>query len=304
MNQCYCPYCRSPVAVGEPSCRRCGRPLTWTPVDTGHRDAVSQDDDDAQPGSGRAWLWPLLALIVVVVLAGAGIYILLRMAEKPPVITAVDNSTPAQQNVPIIPDTIAPVISNLGHNDLSYNSVEIVWTTDEPSTSQVIWRAGDGPMSATDEKDALVNRHVVELTDLKNKQMYYYKARSADQSGNEAISVEDSFDIGLSQGVAAVSVKGGSENGGGMKTEEPQPSVFRTVISGKVVNSGEVPVRTKDIEVWIKITVAGKAGSSDVQAQLDPVPAILTPLSEIGFRAVVPDRTDPKFTVTCRIVAQ
>ncbi|MCX5993798.1 MAG: hypothetical protein NT177_06225, partial [Chloroflexi bacterium] len=99
-------------------------------------------------------------------------------------------------------------------------------------------------------------------------------------------------------------VKGGSENGGSMKMEEPQPSVFRTVISGKVVNTGEVPIRTRDIEVWIKITVAGKAGTSEVRAELDPTPDILNPLCETGFRAVVPNRTDPKYTVTSKITVQ
>jgi hypothetical protein len=104
--------------------------------------------------------------------------------------------------------------------------------------------------------------------------------------------------------VAAVSVKGGSENGGSMKMEEPQPGVFRTVIRGEVINSGEVPIRTRDIEVWIKITVAGKAGTSEVKAELDPTPDILNPLSETGFRAVVPNRTDPKYTVTSKITVQ
>jgi hypothetical protein len=301
MNQCYCPYCRSPVSAGEGACRRCGRSLTWTPVAAGHQAEGGHDGDDIQADAGKSWLWPLLALVVIVVLVGAGVYFLMRMLEKPPVAPAVQNPAADVQEGLIIPDTRVPVISNIEVNDLSYNSVEIKWTTDEPSTSQVLWRAGDGPMSGTDEKDAMVNQHTVGLAGLKDKQMYYFKVRSADQYGNEAISVEDSFDIGLSQGVAAVSVKGGSENGGSMKTEEPQPGVFRTVISGRVVNTGEVSLRSRNIEVWIKITVAGKAGTSDVKADIDPVPDTLNPLAEIGFRAVVPERTDPKYTVTCRI---
>jgi hypothetical protein len=299
MHQYSCPYCRSPVAVGERACRKCGQPLTWTPGNAGDQSAASQEEAEARPEAKRSWLWPLLALILIIVLAGAGIYVLLRMAEKPPVPLAAENSTPAEQNSPIIPDTRSPVISNIGVNNLSYNSVEIKWTTDEPSTSQVIWRSSDGKMSSTDEKEAMVNQHVVELTDLKNKQRYYFKVRSVDQSHNEAISVEDSFDIGLSHGVASISVTGDS-----MKMEEPQPSVFRTIISGKVVNTGEVPIRTRDIEVWIKITVAGKAGTSEVKAELDPTPDILNPLYETRFRAIVPNRTDPKYTITSNITAQ
>jgi len=265
-------------------------------------DAVHREDDrqasaDEQTVAKKNWMWPLLALIVIIVLAGVGIYILLNMAEKPPSTPVVENSTPAEQNSPIIPDTWMPVISNISVNNISYNSVEIKWTTNEPATSQVIWRTSDGKISSTDEKEAMVNRHVVELTDLKNKQRYYFKVRSVDQSHNEAISVEDSFNIGLAQGVADISVVGDS-----MKTEEPQPSVYRTIISGKVVNTGDVPIRTRNIEIWIKITVAGKAGTIEVKADLDPTPDILNPLYETGFRAVVPDRTDPNYTITSKIV--
>jgi len=299
MHQYFCPYCRSPVAAGERACRKCGQQLIWTPGDAGQRGDDRQASADAQPKANKSWLWPLLALVVIIIFAGVGIYVLLRMAEKPPVTPVADNSTAPVQEGLIIPDTRAPIISNISHNSLSYNTVEIKWTTDEPSTSQVIWRSGDGTMSSTDEKEAMVNQHVVELTDLRNKQRYYFKVRSADQSGNEAISVEDSFDIGLSHGVASISVVGDS-----MKTEELQRLDFRTIISGKVVNTGDVPVRTRDIEVWIKITVAGKAGTSEVKAELDPTPDILNPLYETRFRAVVPNRTDPKYTITSTITAQ
>ena len=298
MNQYFCPYCRFPVAVGEGVCRKCGRPLIWAPVDAGHRDGGREEDDDIQSKANKSWLWPLLALIVIVVLVGVGVYFLMRLAEKPPISPAIQNPIPDVQEGLIIPDTRAPVISNISSDNVSYNSVEIKWTTDEPSTSQVIWRTGDGKMSSTDEKKAMVSDHVVGLTGLKNKQMYYFKVRSADYFGNEAVSVEDSFDIGLSHGVASVGIEGDS-----MKTEEPQPSVLRTVISGKVVNTGEVPLRARDIEVWIKITVAGKAGTSDVKAVLDPTPDILYPLYKIGFRAVVPSRTDPIYTITSKITA-
>jgi len=299
MYQYHCPCCRSPVAAGERACRKCGQQLTWTPNHAAHQDDGRQSDADKQPKVRKSWLWPLLALIVVIVLVGVGKYILMRMAEKPAVAPAAENSTPAEQNSPIIPDIKAPLISNISVDNISYNSVEIKWTTDEPSTSQVNWRTADSTISSTDEKEAMVNQHVVELTDLKNRQRYYFKVRSVDQSHNEAISIEDSFDIGLSHGVASVGITGDS-----MKTEETQPSVFRTIISGKVVNTGDTPIRTRDIEVWIKITVAGKAGTSEVKAELDPTPDILNPLYETRFRAVVPNRTDPKYSIASKITGQ
>jgi hypothetical protein len=296
MYQYSCPYCRHPVAAGERACGKCGQQLTWNQGDASQRGG-KQADSNTPPKGKKSWLWPLISLIVVIVLAGVGIYILMSMAEKPPAAPAMVNSTPAEQNNPIIPDMRAPIISKISVDNISYNSVAIKWTTDEPSTSQVIWRMDDSKILTTDEKQAMVSQHVVELTDLKNRQRYYYKVRSVDPSHNEVISVEDSFDIGLSHGVAEVSVTGDS-----MKTEETQPSVFRTIISGKVVNTGDVPVRARDIEVWIKITVGGKAGTSDVKAEIEPTPDILNPLYETKFRAVVPNRTDPKYTITSKIV--
>ncbi|MDD5399162.1 MAG: fibronectin type III domain-containing protein [Dehalococcoidia bacterium] len=298
MQQYYCPYCRSPVAVGEKACRRCGQLLSWSPSPVVQSHEVKQEREDTKEAPNRSWLWLLIALLVVVLLAGAGVYYFMRMMEKPPVAAVADNTSTAGTEELIIPDKTAPVISNISVDNIAYNSVAIKWNTNEPSTSQVIWRSDDSKINVTDEKKAMVNQHVVELTDLKNKQRYYFKVRSVDPSYNESISVEDNFDIGLSHGVAAVRAVGDS-----MKTEEPQPAVFRTVISGKVVNSGEVPIRSRDIEVWIKITVAGQ-GTSDIKADIDPTPDILYPLYEIGFRAVVPDRTNPDYIVTATITAE
>jgi len=287
------------VAAGERACRKCGQLLKWVPADLEQEGDNKKTDSAAEHGAKRSWLWPLLALVLVIALAGGGIYVLMRMAEKPPVAPAVENVTPEAHQATVIPDMRAPIISKISVDNISYNSVAIKWNTDEPSSSQVIWRTSDGKISVTAEKEALVDQHVVELTDLKNKQRYYFKVRSVDQAHNAAISDEDSFDIGLSLGVAGISVVGDS-----MRTEEPQPSVFRTIISGKVVNTGEVPIRTRDIEVWINITVAGKAGTTEVKADLDPTPDILNPLYETGFRAIVPDRTNPDYVITSKIVGQ
>jgi hypothetical protein len=240
----------------------------------------------------------LIALFVVVLLAGAGVYYFMRMMEKPPVTAVADNTSVSKIEKLIIPDSTAPVISNISVENISYNSVAIKWSTNEPSTSQVVWRMDDSKINFTDEKKAMVTRHIVELTDLKTKQRYYFKVRSVDPAYNESISVEDNFGIGLSQGVAAVRVSGDS-----MKSEEPQPSVFRTIISGKVVNSGDVPIRSRDIEVRITISVAGQSGTSGIKADVDPTPDILYPLYETGFRAVVPDRTNPDYVITAVVTS-
>lgn len=299
MQQYYCPYCRSPVTMGEKACRKCGQLLSWTPANTAQSHEARQTHEDVKDAPKRSWIWPLIALLVVVLLAGAGIYYLMNMMGKSALPSVVDNTSIAEVEQLIIPDATAPVISNITADNISYNAVAIKWSTNEPSTSQVIWRTDDSKIYVTDEKKAMVNQHIVELTDLKTKQRYYFKVRSVDPSYNESISVEDNFDIGLTHGVAALSVGAAS-----MKTEEPQPSVFRTVISGKVVNTGEAAVRARDIEVWITISVAGQAGTRDIAAYIDPVPEILYPLYEIGFKAVVPDRTNPDYIVTATIAGR
>ncbi|MFA5399407.1 MAG: hypothetical protein WC169_12095 [Dehalococcoidia bacterium] len=299
MQQYYCPYCRSPVAVGEKACRKCGQLLSWTPAHTVQSHEARQAHEDVKDAPKRSWIWPLIALLVVVLLAGAGIYYLMNMMDNPALPAVVDNTTTAEVEELIIPDITAPVISYITVDNISYNAVAIKWSTNEPSTSQVIWRTDDSKIYVTDEKKAMVKQHVVELTDLKTKQRYYFKVRSVDPSYNESISVEDNFDIGLTHGVAAVSVADYS-----MKEEEPEPRIHRKVISGNVVNSGEVPIRAKDIEVWIKITVAGQTGTRDIEADVDPTPEILYPLYKIGFKAVVPDRTNPDYVVTATITAE
>ena len=42
----------------------------------------------------------------------------------------------------------------------------------------------------------MVTQHSVELDTLNSKTTYYFKVRSVDQSGNEALSVEKYFDVG------------------------------------------------------------------------------------------------------------
>jgi len=296
MQQYYCPYCRSPVYMGEKACRKCGQLLSWSPAHTLQSHQVKQERGTGDHPK-NSWVWPLIALLVSIFLVGGGTYYFLRMMEKPLAPVVSGNMTTSAEEESIIPDNTAPVISNIKTDNLSYNSVAVKWSTNEPSTSQVIWRSEDGRMNFTDEKKALVTQHVVELTDLKTKQRYFFKVRSVDASHNESISIEDNFDIGLSHGAASVKVVGDS-----MKIEETEPSVFRTIISGKVVNSGEVPIRNRDIEVWIKISVAGQSGTMDIKADIDPTPDILNPLYQTGFRAIVPNRTNPDYLVTATIV--
>ena len=64
----------------------------------------------------------------------------------------------------------------------------IAWTTNEPATSQVDYgrRAEFGMITPLDKN--LVTTHVVILEGLENYATYFFRARSKDAAGNEAIS--------------------------------------------------------------------------------------------------------------------
>lgn len=68
----------------------------------------------------------------------------------------------------------------------------ISWTTDEPATAALLYKEGKGGQ----EKEVKINNspssvsHVAVITVFKTGTVYYFKARSGDQSGNEALSSE------------------------------------------------------------------------------------------------------------------
>ena len=121
-----------------------------------------------------------------------------------------------------------------------------------------------------------------------------------DQSGNEALSVEKSFDVGKQPVLTGVEIAMSS-----MSIEEKPPVTgVRTYVRGQVRNTGEAPLNIKDIEVAINITVAGTTGSSEVLAVLDPYPVEVGPGETHKFYAIVPNNTDPNYTVSARILNQ
>ena len=66
----------------------------------------------------------------------------------------------------------------------------IVWTTNEPATSQLEYgrTAGFGMLTPLDTN--LTTKHAVILQNLEPYALYYFRARSQDVAGNEGISEE------------------------------------------------------------------------------------------------------------------
>ncbi|MBI2450782.1 MAG: hypothetical protein HYV52_00365 [Parcubacteria group bacterium] len=89
-------------------------------------------------------------------------------------------------------DLNPPIISNISTPVISSEAGVIVWTTDEPATSQVQYGGQSGSYTTTTTLDsALSINHVVSLTGLNSETNYYYKVKSKDAAGNETISVEN-----------------------------------------------------------------------------------------------------------------
>jgi len=87
-----------------------------------------------------------------------------------------------------VPDTDAPVISNVIVASTTDTNGVITWTTDEPATSEVRYGTSSsnwGSYSSSPVTDtAMVTNHSITLTDLTENTMYYFRVGSIDASGN------------------------------------------------------------------------------------------------------------------------
>lgn len=93
-------------------------------------------------------------------------------------------------------DTVAPVISGVSTSNLLATTTNVVWTTNELSTSKV-WFGTSTPLvlaSSTLVSSALlVTNHALSLSGLATSTAYYYVVVSSDASGNTATSSQNSF---------------------------------------------------------------------------------------------------------------
>jgi hypothetical protein len=273
--------------------------LTWPTRDAAPSSEKERPSDGHKSASLRSWLLPLVGLVLVLAAAGAGVYWVKMMAEEPPRPAITDNFSATEKDGSFIPDVSAPKISNIKLINLNYNTVKITWDTDEPSDSRLIWHIKDGSPQTSELKGARDTSHFIELTGLKNKSTFFYKVRSVDEAGNEAVSIEKTFDVGIPKGIARVEVVNPA-----YKQIEPQPGVFKTIIYGGIRNTGETTLNIGEIAVDVTVSVTGKPGVSTVQASLDPYPTVIYPLEVHNFSAEVPNRTGLDYKVEARIIQE
>jgi hypothetical protein len=296
--QYYCPQCRSPIGNNDASCTRCGNRLSWPVRSFQSSGPAKLPVQSAVIPRKRSWVTPLIGLVLILAAAAMTIYFANGIISQKPIVPLSANLTVSHRaNVPG-PDTTAPTITNMGVQNLSPNSVQIQWITDEPSTSQVIWNARNQSISTTPQKEAMVTQHSVDLSNLASNSTYYYKVRSVDLAGNEAVSEQMSFDFGKQPGNPKIDVLMHS-----MYVESLPTTGTRTYIRGQVINNGNSPVNIKNIEITIKVTVPGK-GSSELIGALDPYPEAIDPGEAHKFYVIVPNGANPDYAVSARIVSR
>ena len=88
----------------------------------------------------------------------------------------------------IVLDTTAPTISVQTATNITGNSAQITWTTNEAATSRVEYGLTTSYGSSTTLDATLVTAHSVALTGLAPNTTYNYRVRSIDAAGNERIS--------------------------------------------------------------------------------------------------------------------
>lgn len=94
---------------------------------------------------------------------------------------------------PSIPDTTAPSIANVSAENITETNAIIIWTTDEPATSQVQYGKTTAYDLTTPLDSGLVTSHSVSVTGLDPDSTYHFSVKSKDLAGNEAVSGDYTF---------------------------------------------------------------------------------------------------------------
>ena len=90
-------------------------------------------------------------------------------------------------------DVTPPVISSISADNITGSSATIIWTTNEPATSQVEYGTTTAYGSSTTKSPTLIPGHSQTISGLQPSTTYHYRVKSADAAGNLAVSEDNVF---------------------------------------------------------------------------------------------------------------
>ncbi|WP_347107526.1 galactose oxidase-like domain-containing protein [Paenarthrobacter sp. S56] len=129
----------------------------------------------------------------------------------PPAVVPINDTAPAtdQWNLSVIEilpasaatgDTTPPVISAVSAGTPGSTAATITWSTDEASSSQVEYGTTVAYGQSTVQNPALQTAHSEALSGLSPGILYHYRVKSADASGNLAVSGDATFTTAVASG--------------------------------------------------------------------------------------------------------
>jgi hypothetical protein len=90
-------------------------------------------------------------------------------------------------------DGATPLITVASASSITASGATIMWTTDEPATSQVEYGLTEEYGSLTALDSNLLKSHTVDLAGLKAGKTYHYRVVSKDAADNQAVSADEIF---------------------------------------------------------------------------------------------------------------
>ncbi|MEK9195969.1 MAG: fibronectin type III domain-containing protein, partial [Patescibacteria group bacterium] len=90
-------------------------------------------------------------------------------------------------------DTTPPNIYNISVSNIRTTSVDVTWSTDEPSTSLVYYGLDEQYGSSTNEDSSLTISHNMTISGLIPNQAYHFQVVSRDGNGNVSLSADNTF---------------------------------------------------------------------------------------------------------------
>ncbi|MHB1162972.1 MAG: beta strand repeat-containing protein [Minisyncoccota bacterium] len=107
-----------------------------------------------------------------------------------------------------VPDTTAPVITNVQSTNIGTSTVQVTWTTNELATSQVEYGTTSGYGTSNTVDSTLTASHSMTLTGLVPNTTYHFRVKSSDAATNLATSGDNTFTTVVDDNTAALAVTG------------------------------------------------------------------------------------------------